>query len=284
MNNEKAREFFSSYFEGTLDFGLSQSLEQKLRTDSELMADYAAFVETMNELDAMRYEEIEVPQYLSDRIATRIEQVAEKSRTGVPAWMVWFRGLSLGAAATAAVAFAFIGLSNLQTNGPVATGSVVGSPTVNADHLNFEIKDGKVQLQYKPTSDKTVVVSSGVNGKELQRFNLDGSALDSTLENTQVGTALFDIEVQGSKEKATIAIPGSTKPDAVGAANGTLKQFAASLAEIYRVPVLLEVQDTGKFVTWEQEGTDARAEATRVLGERYSVDVRSGGMLVIMDR
>jgi hypothetical protein len=284
MNNDKAREFFSSYFEGTLDFGLVQQFEQKLRADADLMADYAAFVETMNELDAMRYEEIEVPQYLSDRIATRVEQVAEKSRVGVPAWMVWFRGLSLGAAATAAVAFAFIGLSNLQTDGPVATGSVVGGGTMNADHLNFQYKDGKVQLQYKPTSNKTVIVSSGVNGKELERFNLDGSTLDSALENTQASTALFDVQVQGSNEKATIAIPGTAIASDQTPNTGGLKEFAAALAEQFRVPVLLEVQDTGKAVSWERTGDNARAEATKVLGDGYSVDVRPSGMLVIMDR
>jgi anti-sigma-K factor RskA len=285
MNNDKAREFFSSYYEGTLDFGLTQSFEQKLRTDSALMADYAAFVETMNELDAMRYEEIEVPVTLSDRIATRIEQVAEKSSSrAIPAWMVWFRGLSMGAAAAAVIGVAFVTLNNnFKADGPVATGNVI-STDINVDHLNFRYNDGKVLVQYKPSSARTVVISSGVTGKEMQRFTLDGKSLDSPLENTLTETSLFDVQVLGETQKATIAIPGIERSNEKSG-SGDVKKFAAALAGFYRVPVVLEISNLSKPVTWEFNVSDVREAASKaVTPEGYSVDQRTSGMIVIMDR
>ncbi len=284
MTNDKARDFFSTYYEGTLDLGLQQSFEQKLRTDSELMSDYAAFVETMNELDAMRYEEIEVPQYLSDRIATRVEQVAEKSRGFAPAWANWLRGLALGTAATAAIGFAFIAVQNMNVEGPVATASLVGGSTVNADHLNFKLIDGKVVLQYKPTSAKTVVVSSGVTGKEMERFPLNGSSLESPLENNLSETSLFDVQVEGEQPTTTVAVPGTVRSNEKSG-SGDIKKLAAALAGFYRVPVVLEIQNSSKAVSWDFTQTDAREAATAAITTSgYSVDQRATGMIVIMDR
>ncbi|MEZ0325490.1 MAG: hypothetical protein ACAH95_06260 [Fimbriimonas sp.] len=284
MTNDKAREFFSTYFEGTLDLGLQQSFEQKLRTDSELMADYAAFVETMNELDAMRYEEIEVPQYLSDRIATRVEQAAEKNRGFAPSWATWLRGLALGTAATAAIAFAFVAVQNMKVEGPVATASLVSNNTVNVDHLNFKLVDGKVVLQYKPSGSKTVVVSSGVTGKEMERFPLDGASLESPLENNLPETSLFDVQVVGEQPTTTIAVPGTSRSEEK-AGSGDVKKLAAALAGFYRVPVVLELQDSSKPVSWDFTQTDAReAAAAAVTSAGYSVDQRTNGMIVIMDR
>ena len=50
MNHDKAREFFSAYYEGTLESGLRQQLEARFRADAHLKADYAAFVETIEAL------------------------------------------------------------------------------------------------------------------------------------------------------------------------------------------------------------------------------------------
>ncbi len=283
MTNDKAREFFSTHYEGTLDLGLQQSFEQKLRTDSELMADYAAFVETMNELDAMRYEEIEVPQYLSDRIATRVEQVADKGRGLAPAWTNWLRSLALGTAATAAIAFAFVSVQNMQVSGDVATASMVGN-TVNADHLNFKFVDGKVILQYKPTGSKTVVISSGVTGTEMQRFPLDGASLESPLENKLPETSLFDVQVVGADQTATIAVPG-TAQNQEKSGSGDVKKPAAALAGFYRVPVVLEIQDASKGLSWDFTQTDAReAAAAAVTSAGFGVDQRPSGMIVIKDK
>jgi hypothetical protein len=284
MTNDKAREFFSTYYEGTLDLGLQQSFEQKLRNDAELMADYAAFVETMNELDAMRYEEIEVPQNLSDRIATRVEQVTDRNRTSAPSWITWLRGLALGSTATAALAFAFVAVQNLQVDGSVATGNVISGSTVNADHLNFKLVDGKVILHYKPTGAKTVVVSSGVTGKEMERFPLDNASLESPLENKLAETSLFDVQVVGEPATTTIAIPGTSR-STEKTGSGDIKKLAAAIAGFYRVPVVLEIQNSDKPVSWDFVQTDAReAASAAVTAAGYGVDQRTNGMIVIMDR
>ena len=132
MNQEKARELFSDYYEGSLDGGLRQSLEMNLRNDASLREDYTAFVETMEGLDALRSEEIEIPIYLSDRIATRLESVQSRQKFGLPVWTNWLRGLAVGAVAIAAIAFAipiFKGDKSASTAGFSGSGS--------ADHITF---------------------------------------------------------------------------------------------------------------------------------------------------
>ena len=69
MTNDKAREFFSAYHEGTLEPGLCASLERRLEGDASLQAEYAAFAETVESLNSMRFESVEIPAYLGDRIA-----------------------------------------------------------------------------------------------------------------------------------------------------------------------------------------------------------------------
>ena len=43
MNANKAREFFSAYYEGSMDRAIRQTFERRLNSDSELHAEYKAF-------------------------------------------------------------------------------------------------------------------------------------------------------------------------------------------------------------------------------------------------
>src|SRR5581483_925490 len=101
MNQEKAREFFSAYFEGVLEPGLKQSFEARLAADAMLQADYAAFSETMGELRTMPEEEIEAPIFLSDRVATRLDEVFVKgSPRGIfGSWQTWPKAIGFAALA-----------------------------------------------------------------------------------------------------------------------------------------------------------------------------------------
>jgi hypothetical protein len=284
MTNEKAREFFSAYQEGALEPGLQQALQQKLRTDRELAADYAAFEETMRELDAMKFEEIDVPMSLSSKIATRIDTISDRRTAKAPVWASWLRGIAMGGVAAAAIFFVGASLMNARSNVPVAAGDFSSSMELDKDHLNFASRGGRVILQYTPTGAKTVIVSSGLTGREIQRFPLDGNHLESALENNLPDTALFDVQVLGEAQQATIALPGSTVSHEKSG-SGDIKKFAMALAGFYRVPVVLEVSALAKPVSWQFTGTDARSAATAAVGsEGYSVDQRSSDMITIMDR
>ena len=54
MNQEKAKEFFSAYYEGTLEAGLQQSLEQQLRADGNLRREFRDFERAMEDVLAAK--------------------------------------------------------------------------------------------------------------------------------------------------------------------------------------------------------------------------------------
>lgn len=286
MNQEKAREFFSAYYEGNLESGLRQAFEQRLMADATLQADYAAFVETMESLGTLKHEEIEIPIYLSDRIATRIEEAQSRRQVRVPAWSNWFRNLAFGGLAAAAL---FGGLVAVLNKGEgVSTASVVPSgptaETASVDQLMFAATPNGVEIQFKASANSSVIVSSATNGRVLKRFDLKGNALQSVLTNDLEGTAVFRVLVEGATDDAEVAIPGRN-PVVPNAGSGTIREFAAALASFYRVPVVVRVDEDAKPVTWDFQGTDAGDVAAQLLASYgYSVDQRESGLITILDR
>jgi len=282
MNSDKAREFFSAYHDGTLESGLRKALDQKFNVDKVLAADYSAFAETIRDLNALKDEQIDIPMFLSDRIATQLEAVSAAPKARFSLLQAW-RGIAFAGLATAIVAVALITSNSQPASQEVAVGNMIGNaPAVNADQLKFDYKDGAVLVAYNPTSPKTVVIASGTTGKELKRFNLNGRALQSPLTNDLSSTALFSIQVLGEKSVSLLALPGterSTERDGTG----DLSKFAIALASYYHVPVLVQAADQSKGVSWQFRASDPRSAATDALANTgISADQRSDGLIVLL--
>jgi hypothetical protein len=280
MNPEKAREFFSAYLEDNLEAGLKQALEQRLRADANLQADYAAFVETMQQLDTLKHEEIEIPSFLSDRIATRLEQVQSRQKFGLPVWTTWVRNFAFAGLAFVAITFA---LPLFHSDKTTSQGGIAGISN-SVDQLVFKADGSDLVLNFQATGTKTVVVSSPVSGKEVKRFNLDGQNLQSPIENKLENPALFKVEVLGDRISSLIAVPGTGTVKAK-TGEGTVQDLAVSLAGRYHVPVVIEAADVTRHVSWSFDSPDAVTAATQaVANEGFSVDQRSGGLIKILDR
>jgi hypothetical protein len=277
MNQEKAREFFSAYYEGTLENGLRQTLEQRLRADAQLLSEYASFEETMSELDSLKFEEIEVPMYLSDRIATRLEAVQEKQATKTFVWPTWLRALSVSGVAGLAILGAVLSL-NARSSGTAQAGGL----TAGQNSMVVENSSGNVVLKYQSSEKEAVDISS--DGKVLQHIQLDpNQRLVSPLNNHQAETAVF--EVKAGDRTTYIAVPGTQRQNADQTGQGTLKAFAAALAGFYRTPVELDVQDATKSASWHFEAAKAidAANASLEVGS-VSVSESDGGTIVVKDR
>jgi len=280
MNHDKAREFFSAYYEGALDAGVRQALDQRMSVDPALRSDYAAFAETMRVLDRIDQEDVAVPIYLSDRIATRLEQEREKSGRRAPTLGVWLRGLAfagLGAAAITGAVLSFGSRSSLSSAGIVSAGPEGSQPT-------FSGAGSSVTMNYRPHDDRAVIVFSGTSNREVQRFTVDADAPSHPFENRLPGTALFRIEVPMDHFTALLAIPGPSG-GAVASGSGTVRDFTVALASRYHVPVLLRTTDDQKRLTWKLQGSDPREAATAALKDfDVAVDQRVGGMINLSDR
>lgn len=282
MNHDKAREFFSAYYEGTLESGLRQQLETRFRADAQLKADYAAFVETIEALGDLRFEEIEVPLSLNDRIATRLEQEEAKRRRPVLAWGNWFRGLAFSGMAAAALVAAFIAI---RTEGGPSTASLMPSPSATsslpANRLVFSAEGKKVLINYRTEDQSLVVVSAAGSGREIQRFPLNRNELRTPLENNHPTPALLRVTASGDASGATVVVPGSEKQTAK-AGTGSLQDLATALAGHYGVPVVVRGSSTQDVVWNFETGSALRAAESALAGSQASADQRDGGLITIL--
>jgi hypothetical protein len=279
MTQDKAREYFSAYYEGTLDRSLRQAFEHRLTSDRTLQADYAAFAETMSELELLPHEEIEIPMYLNDRIAARVSEERAKRKSRVPVWTTWLRGLAFGSLATAALAGAFLSInhkSDTQNADFISSG--------HSDRVSFSSKTTGLTMDYRPATEQTVVVSSGVNGKEIKRFVADSTSLSLPFNNPQTGTALFQIQVLGQPGSTLLAVPGKASVSGP-TGDGSMGDLAVALADRFRSAVVVRVSNPNDHVSWKLDGTDIRHAAEDALKDSpYMVDQRETGILNIMDR
>lgn len=274
MNEIKAREFFSAYFEGTLDAGIRSKLEEALRSDANLAAEYRTFEETMDSLDAMRFEPIEAPQFLSDRIATRLEEERAARRRTTPPWFVLARNFSLAGIAAAAI---FGTILSFNANSAEYQGGAVSSAQ---DQLTVRLSSGEVVLGYRPTGREVIeVATNGASERQL----LDGQTLQSPLRNPNLDAAVFKVNVEGKQTLLHVVVPG-TQRSTRRSGQGNLIEFSKAFADFYNVPVVLKAHQLEGMISWTFGTADAFGNATQALAARhYSVDQRPDGIITVSD-
>ncbi|CAN5537827.1 hypothetical protein BH11ARM2_BH11ARM2_32550 [soil metagenome] len=270
MNLIRAKEHFSAYREGTLDAALRMAFERALQTDTELQAEYRAFDLAMDDLDSLREEEIEPPMWLSDRIATRLDE-AQAGRSKTPIWWTgWFRNLAFGGLAVAAIGGAIVGV--ISRGGNTATGSIIPTPAPSVT---------TPRLQYKLDGDRLSITSTGeataTSGEVSSRF---GGNLKGELRNPNANPAAFSIQVDG-KEQEIVVMPGTDrKPNLTG--EGSLVDFAKALATDSGRPVRLPAEKKNARASWDYSEKDALSDANEALKSiGMGADQRESGEIVL---
>jgi len=277
MNNDKAKEFFSAYEEGTLDPGLRQSLDQRLRSSSELQEDYRGFEGTLDELNSMKFETVEVPFDLHERISARLDRhIYDQKQAAKPSWNLWLRNAGIAGLAAAAVFGAVMGINSRGDHN--LSGVIPGS--VATDLLTVNAIPNGVVLQYKPSVQHIVTVTSGPGGQVLGKFNVGSDGWANNLENGQPETALFNVDITSELPKI-IAVPGLVRQKAT-IGQGTIQEFVRSLAGVYRTPVVLKTQHPDQTISWKLTENDALAAASTALGsQRFRLEMHTSGVLWI---
>src|SRR5579862_2822775 len=290
MNQEKAREYFSSYYEGNLERGLRQTLEQRLHSDAQLQAEYRAFQRTMDELDNLKFEEIEVPSYLSDRIATRIEEAraTQKRRNPLMLWLPRYAVAGLAACAVlgAAVAIFQNGKGQTSQSGlvPQSGGPSIVSPQPSPPSENISVSGNgqHVVLHYQSATARSLQVLGVATGQKLKSYPLAATqALEASLDNPNAQASLFEIKVSDNGPDVYVAVPGTSRM-APGKNSGSIGDFASALADTFQAPIILNVSDLTQSVSWTLAGADEKAEAQKALeGNGYDVTQTASGVLSI---
>lgn len=276
MNLEKAKEFFSAYYEGSLEAGLRESFERRLKTDAVLRGEYEAFERTMLELEGLKFLTVPVPEDLNERIAQRLDKhIHDQKRVSSAGWTGWIRNLAFAGLAAAAVFGAILTIS--RGGGDASQASVVtasGSPQLQA-----KASDRDVLLTYNVKGSETVTVRNS-DGIELTKVSLKDQTWENTLTNPLASSALFHVEIAGTGEHVQLVLPGTARETAK-TGDGTLIDFAKALSGFYRLPVMVRAKDTARSVRWDFREADVTKAASTALAPESNAQLTVAGVLVI---
>jgi hypothetical protein len=286
MNQEKAREFFSSYYEGSLDPGLKQALEQAMGKDASIRTDYKEFELTCEELGSLKFETIEIPFGLNDKILANIDRhVLETKKNQQPGWMMWLRNVAIAGVSCVAILGAALSLRNLS--GRTANADVINADSGSKDELSVKPNTNRdATIHFAPSQTDTLLIREGLKGQELRRYTVaQGEELNKSIENPNQESTVFDIETPKSDTRSIlIALPGSS-PSHSQTGQGNLEDFAKALATRYRVPVEVHVARPTMNVSWNLQEPDAlNAARTTLNATRYAITLNMNGLLVISEQ
>jgi hypothetical protein len=279
MNLNKARDFYSAYFEGTLDEGLRQAFERAMASDARITAEYRQFVRIMGELKEVQAP-VEVPANLHLKIRERVDahiiSVERKAQTA-NRFFAW-RPIAYGALATLAIIGVVASFSSLPGMGRPATAGIVASVD-EAPALTY--RDGTVSLRFSAARENTVTVTGALDGRPIAKQTLVGQRLVCPLTNKGADAVVVSLSFARDYSTLYVAVPG-VKPDAATDGAGTVLDLAAAIASRYAVPVVVDAASPGVHVAWELEGVEALASVSdelKALG--LKAEIRESGLVWI---
>lgn len=280
MNITKARDFYSEYYEGTLDGGLKQAFESALQSDPHIQSEYQEFVATMQRLAELPEQTIEIPFDLHDRISARLDRhVYETTRQTQPSGRFQWRYAFLGAVAATAIFAAVIALRPGDGQGP-GQASLIGGPS-RETRPQISVVDGQAQLSYRIQSKVVVTVRDEATGVVLQEFNSANAELAVKITNSRPDPVVVKVEFSNGLEPIRLALPGTTGTE-IREGTGPLEAVALAIAQTFRVPVIIEADSAKGDVTWKFDAADtAMTISSRLAESDVRLETRSTGVMAL---
>lgn len=277
MNAEKAKEYFSAYYENALEPGLAQALERKFAADARLRDEYEAFKATMASLEVLSRPVPEPDFDLHERITARLDRhLWEKNRNEKPRFAQWWRSLALGGLATVAVVAA---LMQLNSRSPVNEAKLTTLPVDSVTgKIQLQQSDLGLTLQYVASGAKKVEILDD-EGKVLESSALNGDTLRSALTNNRDEAVLLQVNVQ-SDSPTWVAVPGKQFAHRMEG-QGTLKDFVLAVADHFRVPVAVHSVDLQKATSWKFSSTNEFESVEDALDGDVSVEQIKGVIWIV---
>jgi hypothetical protein len=283
MNLAKAKDYFSAYYEGSLERGLKQSFESRLREDAQLQAEYRAFERTMQSLEALGHVEIEPPSDLHDKIAAHLDKVIyDQKRQAAPTLSLtaWWKGFVFAGAVAAGLIVAFLKF------GPAAASHEMGilpgaSPAATYDS---QFKFGALQhaVTISPNNgDRPMVTLRDASGNVIDSFDLKDKA--QPIQNQSTVPFVVTIETTDqSKPVSVVAIPGKAK-DPSTSGQGTVQSLATAIAGHFNTPVIiLNKEDASKVAAWDFSSNDPVSSAENAVKPlNLTASQETSGVIII---
>ncbi len=284
MSRERLQEHFSALYEGSLDAGLTQQIQRKFDTDADLKQDYEAFSLMMETLATMPEETVEVPSFLSSRIADRMDAAVSAK----PAFSLlnWSKSLGFGAIATVAIVGSVLAIKN-QNSGPVPAGVVSMPGTEKApkvlDTIELKMQGEQAFLIYNASGPKTLRATFLGTGEELKKADLNGDSTRFELKNSEPLAAIFEIDVTGDKGNYFVVVPGTSNVFELQG-EGKVSDFLKGVSAKFHKVIALQMPSAKLEATtkWDVKGDDAGAMLSTVLSSKdYSISTAPDGIISV---
>lgn len=282
MNLAKARDFYSDYYEGSLEDGLRQAFERAKASDPHIEADYREFCLAMDKLNSLAEIEIEVPQTLHETISARIDRHIWETERATPRKGIFSWRLPIyGAVAAAAIASTIFAI-NRQSDGGPSEASFIPGTRVQRDTPppSLAVVDGSVHLKYASKEKLKITVRDDVSGLIIKELNPGKGNVDSPITNERPDPVIVKIEFSDGSAPIRLVIPG-TRTEAKLSGEGKLSELAVAISETYRVPVLLPESDDAR-VKWSFAAADTVGTLPAALAaDGVLLETRSNGFLAL---
>ncbi len=269
MTDERAKELFSEYREGTLSAPLTASLEQKFQSNPELKAEYVSFSEVLKALDGEQVYSVDLPHDLHDRIMAKVDKsIWDAKQNQKSSWWSSWRLILVGGMACLAIFGTVNSLKNTQNHAAVESG--LGSVQSESNMFDLTLVDGKVHL-IMPNSKMVLVVKNDQTGDLVDRFDLKGKSLNSPLLNNQESSVLLSI--QSDNQVSFVSLPGSIRSSETKG-KGTLKDLAVAISNLTGKPACFESTDLTSNFDWTLDVNEI--SRSKINQGELSIDIRRG--------
>lgn len=282
MNANKARDFFSEYFDGEMEPGLKQSFELALSRDESLREDYARFESAMNLLAETDFAEAAVPNDLHDKIMAKLDlHDYEAKHAAKPGLFGSWKLALYGGVAVVAIVAGVYGVTRPAQSQNTSTATIFPGKTQRALNVDVKMVDGKLKLVVENAVDVNIVVRE-LGGDKEQRLHVGASGMASELTNEDLTAVASEVLVD-QEASFVIVLPGSNQGSMYEGA-GDVLDCAKALADAYRAPIMVRVSDKSKPVEWKlsPEG-GIKGQLTKLQEAKVSLSVREDGLVLMTD-
>ena len=286
MSSNSLRDHFSAYYEGTLEPGLVAVLEKAFQGDAGLKAEYDRFSSTLDSLGQMAVEDIPIPNFLSDRIQSRLNTQAPKAK-----WyeMIWVKQLGFTAVAATAIIGAVVAIQARGGAGVAEAGiASTNQPQASVpttDVLKVAVANGTATATFTGSTSKSVIVTDHESKTLMKKYDVTGGTVQIGLENPGAEAFVFQIDITGEKQPTLIVVP-PVSPSTTSNLKGTggVIDLVKYVSDRFGVHIQISAEDVKDTVRWDGiKAVSAKDILAEVLPKNFTVQ-ESNGLILIQDR
>lgn len=287
MNSQKARDYFSAYFEGELETGLRQQFETALKNDVELKTDYDDFVRVMAVLADHGQDDIVVPADLGEQISRRLDKhLWDQKQSARPGVFTNWRMVLTGGLAVVAIGTVVWSLNAPQSSDGVVKGNIIGG--VNSSHKSVTASDltfvdGQVRLVIETNEELAATVRDLETMETIESLELKGRGIQSPLTNEKAEPAVLQIDLGKGNDPLIVVLPGASDSKELSG-EGTVIDFTKAVAQTFRTPVLVRSSRLSAPMRWSFDLAKGPEQLPALLRDQaQTITERTDGFLVLSD-